>query len=38
MPILAGSALSVIVCLMATLIPLGKIKRMSIADNIEVIS
>jgi len=38
MPILAGSTLSVIVCLVATLIPLGKIKRMSIADNIEVIS
>lgn len=37
-PILAGSVLSVVVCLIATVIPLGKIKKMSIVDSIDIIS
>lgn len=36
-PILVGSVLSVVVCLIATVIPLGKIKRMSIVESIDII-
>ncbi|KAB3527450.1 ABC transporter permease [Alkaliphilus serpentinus] len=37
-PILSGSVLSVAVCLIATVIPLGKIKSMSIVESIDIIS
>lgn len=37
-PILTGSLISVSVCLIATAIPLGKIKRMSIVESIDIIS
>ena len=37
-PILSGSALSVVVCLIATVIPLGKIKKMSIVETEKMIS
>jgi len=37
MPILAGSVLSIAVCLIATAIPLGKIKKMTIVESIDII-
>ena len=36
-PVLSASCLSIAACLIATVIPLGKIKKMSIVDSIDTV-
>jgi len=36
-PVLSASCLSIAACLIATVIPLGKIKRMSIVESIDTV-